>query len=137
MEKKKILITDSDLELIEQTLETVRRLGERYIQLELKLKQAEVISLDNAPGDIVTMNSKIRYKDMDTGEEKVRQIVFPEEVNITEGKVSILGALGTALIGHKVGDTVHTIYWKVPMGTKTLKILEVVCQPEAIGEIYA
>jgi regulator of nucleoside diphosphate kinase len=39
--------------------------------------------------------------------------VFPTEANFSEGKISILAPIGTAILGYKRGDT---IAWPVPSG---------------------
>lgn len=46
-----------------------------------------------------------------------------------EGKVSVLASLGSALIGLRVGQEIN---WMFPDGkTKTLRILDIIYQPEA------
>ncbi|HOG24153.1 MAG TPA: GreA/GreB family elongation factor, partial [Candidatus Omnitrophota bacterium] len=48
-----------------------------------------------------------------------------------KNRISILAPIGMALLGYRVGDIVE---WKVPAGTRRLKIEEVLYQPEAAGE---
>jgi len=55
---------------------------------------------------------------------------FPPTARIEEGRISILSALGTALIGYRVGDTIE---WKVPSGQKRWKVEGILYQPEASG----
>jgi len=80
------------------------------------------------PGDVITMNSVVRIRDMESGAEKTYTLVFPSEASIDEGRISILSAIGTALIGYRVGDIIE---WQVPSGLKRLKIEEILYQPEA------
>ncbi|MDD5245598.1 MAG: GreA/GreB family elongation factor, partial [Syntrophorhabdaceae bacterium] len=84
----------------------------------------------NIPDNVVTMNSIVRIKDLDTGEEKTFTLVFPGKTNITEKAISILAPIGTALIGYGEGDIIE---WKVPAGTKRFQVMEVIYQPERLG----
>lgn len=78
------------------------------------------------------MNSQVRYLNVQDDKESVVTLVYPKDANSSEGKISILAPLGSALIGLKVGQEIN---WMFPDGkTRTLKILEVVYQPEAQGD---
>jgi regulator of nucleoside diphosphate kinase len=96
-----------------------------------ELERATVVEPQEMPGDVVTMNSRLRLTDADTGERKTVTIVFPGMVNTDEGKISVLAPLGTALLGYRVGELVE---WNVPSGLRRLRIDEIEYQPEAAGE---
>ena len=134
--KSNICITDYDLERLRELLRAAKRSGtleDALIKLEKELERARVISSGNVPTDLITMNSKVRIKDVDTNEEMVFQIVFPSDANLDDCRISILAPVGTALIGYKIGDTVR---WQVPAGIRKLQIEEILYQPEAAGDIY-
>ncbi|MBS1924246.1 MAG: GreA/GreB family elongation factor, partial [Bacteroidetes bacterium] len=59
------------------------------------------------------------------------QIVYPEQANIKENKISIFSPIATALIGYKVSDEVE---WIVPAGLTRIRIDEIIYQPEAAGD---
>ena len=99
--------------------------------LEAEVNRAQVLPPQDVPPDVVTMHSQARVLDMDTGEEMLFKLVFPDEANIESGRLSVLAPLGTAVLGYRAGDT---FAWKVPAGVRRLKILEVVYQPEANGQ---
>jgi regulator of nucleoside diphosphate kinase len=101
--------------------------------LEQELARAEIISSRQAPTDLVTMNSKFRLTDLDTGETKEYTLVFPHDADYKEGRISILAPLGTALLGFRVGDVVE---WRMPAGTRRLRIDEILYQPEAAGHYH-
>ena len=84
-------------------------------------------SFDDEPAIIVNDHKE---KDMDTGEEKTLVLVFPGKANATDNAVSILAPIGTALIGYREGANIE---WEVPAGTKRLQVVEVVYQPERLG----
>lgn len=135
MRERKIYITDSDMQHLQKLLEGAHRWNQRdreYLEdLQDELDRAILVSSLKVPPDIVTMNSEIRVKDLNTGKEMTIHLVFPSEADYEQGKISIMAPIGTALIGYGVGDTVE---WKVPAGTRRLKIEEVLYQPEAAGQ---
>ena len=96
--------------------------------LENELNRAQVVPPEQVPPDVVTMHSEARLLDVDTGEEMLFRLVFPEEANVETGQLSVLAPLGTAILGYRAGDRFK---WQVPAGVRSLKILEVVYQPEA------
>ena len=79
------------------------------------------------------MNSKVRVTDLDTGESRVYTLVFPHDADYKEGRISILAPLGTALLGFQAGDVVE---WRMPAGTRKLRIDEILYQPEAAGHYH-
>ena len=50
-----------------------------------------------------------------------------------KNKLSILAPIGAALLGYRVGDVIE---WPVPSGTKSLRIEEIIYQPEAAGDLH-
>ncbi|HNQ87537.1 MAG TPA: nucleoside diphosphate kinase regulator [Verrucomicrobiota bacterium] len=98
--------------------------------LQNELDHAQIVSPEAVPPDVVTMHSHVRVLDLDTGEEMLFRLVFPDEANIEVGRLSVLAPLGTALLGYRSGETIS---WEVPAGVRRLKILDVLFQPEANG----
>lgn len=78
-----------------------------------------VVANDELPADVVSMNSKVSFKDLDTEKESVVTLVYPQDANIDEGKISIFAPVGSALIGLRVGQVIN---WPLPHG-KEKKIL--------------
>ena len=90
--------------------------------LDLELERAEVVEGGAVPRGVVTMNSEIRLKDLDTGEVKTYRLVYPAQVR-GEDSISVLAPIGTAMLGYQVGDVIE---WRVPKGMRRLKVLKVV-----------
>ncbi|MDD3718480.1 MAG: nucleoside diphosphate kinase regulator [Actinomycetota bacterium] len=134
MDKRGIFITQFDLDRLNLLIAEKRATGgeNAYLtELETELGQAEVVDSKDIPGDVITMNSKVRMEDAETGEEMIYSLVFPQDANIDEGKISVLAPIGTGMIGYKEGDIIE---WPVPAGIRKIKILEILYQPEASGD---
>ena len=137
MEERIIYITEYDLkrlrELIEEAKRVDRRRNEYLESLDAELSVCKVVVPTEVPPDVVTMNSQVRLIDLDTHDEMVYTLVFPQEADITQSKISVLAPIGTAMLGYRVGDT---FTWKVPDGFRRLQVKEVLYQPEAAGDYH-
>lgn len=130
MNEVAILITEKDLLRIQHILSFQKSTD--FENLEIELERAKVISDNDVPPDLVTMNSKVKFLNVQDNKEMIITIVYPSDANFSEGKISVLASMGSALIGLRVGQEIN---WMFPNGkTKTLKILEVLYQPEASGD---
>ena len=127
MKTRKIYITQHDMERLRALMEIY---AENIDMLEEMLERAWVVLPKNIPRDVVTMNSTVRIKDVDTGEERTFTLVFPGN-KTDNGAVSILAPAGTALIGRREKEIVER---QVPAGKRKMQILEVVHQPEREGK---
>ncbi len=129
----RIYITDTDCEKLRRLIagrRGARSVDHQYLDmLEQELDRAEVIEPDAIPRDVVTMNSEVRLKDLDSEEIRVYRLNFPSQTR-KEGSISVLAPVGTAMLGYRVGDVIE---WRVPKGIRRLKVLEVIYQPEAAG----
>lgn len=130
MNEDVILITERDLLRVKHILSF--QCSTEFENLEIELDRAKIIASSDVPLDLVTMNSKVRFLNMQEDKEMTLTIVYPTEAKFSEGKISILASLGSALLGLRVGQEIN---WKFPDGkTRTLKILQVIYQPEANGD---
>ena len=134
MKEKIIYITDSDMRRLRELIKTAREFhteDEIYLkELEKELNRSKVVDSKKIPKDIITMNTKVCIKDLDTNKEEVYWLVFPADADTDQNKISILTPIGTALLGYKTGDIIE---WEVPGGISKLKIKKLLYQPEAPG----
>ncbi len=72
--------------------------------LEEEISRAVVLPESEVPEDVVSMDSLVRVRDLDSGLEHDYQLVFPHEANAGEGRISVLAPLGAALIGLRASD---------------------------------
>ena len=105
----------------------------RIEELGAELNRATVVEIDKIPQDVVTMNSKVCVKDMDTSKDEIYQVVYPEDADIEQNRISILAPIGTAILGYKVGDVIE---WRVPAGLRRLKIKKILYHPEAAKDYH-
>jgi regulator of nucleoside diphosphate kinase len=131
MPDREIVVTEFDQTRLRHLLDVKRwsaRDRTHVNHLEAELDRAHVVRAADVPPDVVTMNSEIVVRDMDSKEEMTVAVVFPSDADVDRQRISILAPIGTALLGYRVGDT---IAWKVPGRTRRLKIERVLFQPEA------
>ena len=134
MSERIIQITELDqrrlLDLIQEAQSGEYRKSIYLDQLRGELERAQIVAPQEIPGDVITMNSTVALTDLDTGEEETYTLVYPENADTTQGKVSILAPVGTAMLGYRVGDVFE---WEVPAGKRRLKVTKIHYQPEASG----
>jgi regulator of nucleoside diphosphate kinase len=108
--------------------------GRLLLELERKVDEADICDPDQIPPDVVTMNSRVRVRFEDTGEDVVYTLVFPSAVNARFNRVSVLGTLGRALLGSRVGDVVS---YDTGLGTRRCRLEQLIYQPESAGDYSA
>jgi regulator of nucleoside diphosphate kinase len=131
--RDRIYITDADFERLRRLIAGRRganSVDQEYLDiLEQELDRAEIVQPDAIPQDVVTMDSEVRLRDLESGEVRVYRLVFPSQRR-TENSISVLAPIGTAMLGYRVGDVIE---WRVPKGIRRLKVLDVIYQPESAG----
>ena len=134
MKTRTIQITESDMRRLRELLRVANdpfsrdRANLRFLGEELA--RAEIRPAEDIAPDIVTMNSTVRIRDVKSGEEMVCTVVFPDDADAADGRISVLAPIGAAILGYRVGDSVR---FNAPAGVRTLRVEEVIYQPEAVG----
>ncbi len=99
-----------------------RALNEKKIaELEIILRDAETISIKPSLANVVQIGSTIVVKN-GINKEKVFTIVGSNEASPIEGKISNESPLGTAFLGHKIGEEIEI---KIPSGLTKYKIMQI------------
>lgn len=127
----KIFITEFDKQRLKKLLEKKLRLDDYDQALLSELNQAEVVEPQAIPDDVITMNSKCRLKEAN-GDLFDYTLVFPEEADFEQDKISILSPIGCSLIGNRVGSTIS---FPAPKGTKQVTVEDILYQPERSGDM--
>lgn len=124
-----IFITQFDHSRLMKLLEKKRPHDEYDKALIAELERAEIVDPKDIPQDVITMNSQVRFVD-ESSENLEYWLVFPEETDPFNKKISILSPIGCALIGQAKGDRITL---PTPRGRKELTVTEIVHQPEREG----
>ena len=124
MSRPTIIINELDAERIDRLLEKAEFAS---------LPVADALMRSSTmPHDVVTMNSQVKFRNLTTGEELTRTLVYPAQMTDSSAQLSVLAPVGAALLGLRTGDTIH---WELPGGASThLEVLELLYQPEAAGD---
>lgn len=129
MKHKTITLTETDYQRLNSLLSHYSNLED----LENEIERAQIMSGSEIPSDLVTMNTTFRYLNVTDNKTGEMTIVYPQNANSEEKKISVTAPLGSALLGLRVGEEID---WKFPDGiTRKLKVLEVVYQPEMQGDL--
>ncbi len=134
MRKARLVITESDHERLNSLLasEFARVISpvEHLNDLRAELLDAHVVPRNKVPRNVVTMNSTVTLRDLETGERETYTLVYPDRADIANNRLSVLAPVGTAVLGQRVGDELK---WRVPAGWRRLKVQRVDYQPEREG----
>ncbi len=133
MNPRVIYITEADMRRLKPLIESMKTSRDDLRGLQAELLQARVVAPKEVPPDVITMNSKARLRDLEDGEEVTYTLVFPDQANIEQGRISVVAPVGTAMLGHRVGDEFE---WEVPAGSVRLRVEAVLYQPEAAGHYH-
>lgn len=106
--------------------------GSAYLKmLASELDRAQIVESQQIPPDVITLNSTVQLIDQEMDDEMIYTLVFPEAADISQGKISILAPIGTAMLGYRVGDTFE---WETPGGKRKIRVGKILFQPEASGD---
>lgn len=73
--------------------------------------------------DVVAMNTSVEFRDDTTGQVRTVTLVYPEDANLDQGRLSVLTPVGAALIGLSAGQLIE---WQTPDGGwRSLTVLRV------------
>ena len=122
--KPRITLTAADHERLTVLANAaMSNLPEVASELADELDRAQVLPQGRHPVDVVCMGSEVEFRDDTTGRTQTVTLVYPNEANIAEGKVSVLTPIGTALIGLHAGKSIN---WETRLGEmKRLTVLQV------------
>ena len=134
MKTKDIYITQHDLQRLKKLLNDIPEESHHHNfsvqELINEMNRAIIISPKEVPENVITMNSRVLLRDVESGKDMTLWLVFPDKMDAVKNPVSILSPLGTAMIGYKVGDD---FTWESPTGKKQIEVLDILYQPERVG----
>lgn len=87
-----------------QAREDQAEVEDRIGRLENLVKNATIMTAGN--GNVISVGSTVRLTKEGENKSFLYTIVGSEEADMTQGKVSNMSPLGSALLGHKINDTI-------------------------------
>lgn len=133
MNTPEIILTTTDVDRLEQLLDTLSPSVTGVDTLRQELARANIVSPQHLPVDVVSMNSTVRFT-LGDGKSSCLTLVYPKDADRSGGKISVLAPVGSALLGLRTGDSIN---WPLPNGImSTIKVNEIIYQPEREGAYH-
>lgn len=137
MQHEDILITDIDQVRLRSYLRAATLSDEfdtrRLTALQTRLRQARVVGPKDVPANVVTMNSLVVLRNLDSGDRLTCRLAYPHQARQSRHNVSIARPLGTAMLGKRVGQIIR---WPGGTRDRRMRIQQVLYQPEASGDLH-
>ena len=136
VDEETIVITEIDRARLQEMIDALEFVGEPFRghirALESEVRRAVIVPPPAGDPEVVTMNSRLRTRDLDTGEMNKFTLVYHDDADLLDSKLSVLSSLGVRFLGARVGDVIE---WSVPRGLRRLRIERIEYQPEASGDM--
>jgi len=122
--KPRIILTAVDHEKLSVLANAAANtMPEVAAELADELDRAHVLPAGRHASDTVCMGCEVVFRDDMTGRVQTVTLVYPQEADISKGRISVLTPIGTALIGLPVGKSID---WTTRTGeSKRLTVLQV------------
>ncbi|WP_158858275.1 GreA/GreB family elongation factor [Lunatibacter salilacus] len=85
------------------------------------------------PPTVVTMNSKVKVKNLMLNKSFELELVYPDAVDVSNQKISIFSPIGASMFGHSQGSE---FAWAGQNGKIKFTIEKIVYQPESAGDYH-
>lgn len=124
----RIIIDEAHVEHLERIAEgALRRNPDLADRLLTELARARRVSAAKMPADVVTIGNCATFRDETTGKERMVTLTFPEDADISTGRVSVMTPIGVALLGLHEGAEFD---WETT-GGETRRLTVVSVRPSA------
>jgi transcription elongation factor GreA len=95
----------------------------RIGQMKARIRELSLYTVASIPEGVAAYGSRVTLEDLEEGEETIYRLVFPEEADAANGRISLGSPLGRALLNRMVGDEVEV---QTPKGKRRYAIMELV-----------
>jgi regulator of nucleoside diphosphate kinase len=125
-----LVLSEMDFSRIERVLEAMPPVQRQsHARLQFELARAEIVTANDVPPDVVTMNSRVGIEVNGVAREVT--LVYPD--NAVPDGLSVLAAAGSAILGLRVGDEIR---WPTAhSGWIHVCVTELPFQPERSGDL--
>jgi regulator of nucleoside diphosphate kinase len=103
----------------------------QFGELEGRLRRATVVPGEGVAPDVVTMNSRVAVRDVESGRAETFTLVYHGDSGVFDRRLSVLSPLGVRALGARVGDVIE---WPLRRGVRRLRVERIEYQPEAAGD---
>jgi regulator of nucleoside diphosphate kinase len=126
--KPEIILSSLDLDRLDGLLAApAARQRADLDGLRAELDRAEIREPADMPADVVTMNSRVRIRELPSGREREVMLAWPGDRSHGETGISVFTPAGSALLGLSVGQIID---WPTVGGHMVrLEVLKVFSQP--------
>lgn len=134
--KNRIIVTVADYQRLMDLMEFTSvesRKQDVADKLARNLSSAKRLKQEDIAHNVVTMNSRVKLRELVSKRETEITITYPQEAEPRERRVSVLSEIGIALLGRKENELVS---WRIPDGVGNFEITKVTYQPEAAGHYF-
>jgi len=130
MAQNNIILNEKDLLRIKKCILEARgekTLNEHEIdRLINEIARAKIVEPHEISNNVVTVNSVIKISFPDIKKQIQLKIVYPNEADIKDWKISIFSPIANALFGYQIGDEIE---WFIPSGITKIKIDDIIYEP--------
>ena len=117
-----IVLTTGIYDLIKDSIR--RKKVSQFVENQLvnQLKRAKQVRRKELPLDVVTIDCRVMVKDLQTAAVQTYTFVEPSKAKKRNHTESIIGEIGLAFVGNKIGDQIK---WDFGAGEKDFEIVQV------------
>lgn len=119
--------------LLAEAIAQTTKPDEQFEAFRHELEHARIVSPQETPIDIVTMNSTISLYDADFDVTETYSLVYPSDADIFDNRLSILNPMGMAILGRRIASVIH---WKNSNGDHRMELKDLHFQPEREGALH-
>ena len=95
----------------------------RISQIGGRIRELSLYTMASIPQGVAAYGSRVTVEDLEEGEEIVYHLVFPEEADVAQGRISLGSPLGRALLNRSEGDDIEV---QTPKGKRRYQIIDLV-----------
>jgi regulator of nucleoside diphosphate kinase len=120
-----IYLSSTDARIIQGLIEhaSAGRDADHAERLAEEVARATIVEDRALPTNTVALDTRVQFRNETTGAVRDITLVTPSQASASNGRISVLSPIGSALIGLRVHDRID---WPLPNGTMTrLRVLEV------------
>lgn len=129
-----ICISSRDLERIENLLDSMPVNDDLKERLLDEMARADIVAPEAIAPSVVTMNSRVTFTVLSTGQAMTRTLVYPKDAEAGSDKISLLTPMGSALLGLTIGQEIE---WFIePNKSMRVRVDFIDYQPERAGHFH-